>query len=56
VLIKAGTRTLCVISLRSQAGSCLLSGRELGTGTYAVVAGYEGNAFFAGSTSGRVSL
>jgi hypothetical protein len=56
VAVKAGSRTLCVISLKSQAGSCVLSAKELGAGTYTLVAGYEGNAFFNGSTSGRVSL
>lgn len=56
VIVKEGSRTLCVITLRTGVGSCVLTARQLGAGTYHVVASYQGNASFAGSTSGRVSV
>ena len=57
VIIKAGSTTLCVISsAQAVAGSWVLPSRVLPPGTYTIVASYEGNASFAGSTSARVSL
>ena len=57
VIIKAGSTTLCVISsAQAVAGSWVLPSRVLPPGTFSIVAIYEGNASFAGSTSARLSL
>ena len=51
VIIKAGTRTLCAISLAHGTGSCTLSARELRAGRHAIVASYGGNWEFRSATS-----
>jgi hypothetical protein len=56
VTVKAGRVTLCVITLRAGAGSCVLTARQLRRGRYALVAGYGGNGSFAGSSSAREAL
>jgi hypothetical protein len=57
VAIKNGPTTLCTITLASGAGSCKpLLARELGAGTYHLVATYGGSAAFAGSTSVKETL
>lgn len=56
VVIKAGTRTLCTISLAHGAGSCSLAARELRTGRHTIVASYGGNWEFRSATSKPKSL
>ena len=56
VTIKESTTTLCVIKLRMGNGSCALSGEQLKTGTYHLIAVYGGNASFTGSTSAKEIL
>jgi hypothetical protein len=57
VEIKLGSTILGVFSsAQAVAGSWVLPARLLPRGTFSIVAVYEGNASFAGSTSGRVTL
>ena len=56
VVVKAGSKTVCTITLRAGKGSCLLSSKELGAGTYAVTATYPGRGGFAGSVSAKRTL
>jgi Bacterial Ig-like domain (group 3) len=57
VLIKLGSTTLGVFSsAQAVAGTWVLPARLLPPGTFSIVAVYEGNDAFAGSTSVRVSL
>ena len=56
VTIKASATTLCVIKLKSGKGSCVLSPKRLKSGTYHLVATYDGSANFKGSTSTKETL
>ena len=56
VLVTAGHTTLCVIKLRAGRGSCVLTNRQLKTGTYRVRAVYRGNADASPSDSGSKTL
>jgi uncharacterized membrane protein YecN with MAPEG domain len=56
VTIKESTTTLCGFVLSSGKGSCVLTARSLGAGTYHLVATYAGNADVNGSTSAKVTL
>jgi Bacterial Ig-like domain (group 3) len=51
VTIKAGSRTVCAVTLKSGKGSCTLTAKELKPGTYQLTATYPGNADFTGSAS-----
>jgi Bacterial Ig-like domain (group 3) len=51
VVVWAGTKAVCVIPLTSGKGSCLLTAKELRTGTYHLVARYSATAPYAQSTS-----
>jgi hypothetical protein len=46
VVLKVGSRVLCVITLKDDIGSCRLSPRQLGVGTYQITADYLGNMVF----------
>lgn len=54
--VKAGTVTVCVITLKSGKGACTLTAKRLKPGTYHLVASYPGTARFAGSVSARKTL
>jgi Bacterial Ig-like domain (group 3) len=56
VTVKAGTRTVCTITLKSGKGSCVLAAKELSAGTYHLTAGYPGSGGFTGSTSAAKTL
>lgn len=46
VVVKQGSRVLCVITLRDDIGSCRLSPDQLDAGTYQITADYLGNTAF----------
>jgi len=56
VTVKAGTRTVCVIALKSGKGSCALTAKELKPGTYQLTASYPGKGGFTSSTSSPKTL
>jgi hypothetical protein len=56
VKVKSGRNTVCVITLKSGKGSCVLAAKKLKAGTYHLVASYGGNADFAGANSGARTL
>jgi hypothetical protein len=56
VTVKAGSGTLCVITLGSGAGSCKLTARMLQPGTYRVTAAYPGSPDFTNSVSPAKTL
>ena len=56
VTIKAGTATVCTITLASGKGSCALAASKLRPGTYTLVAGYPGSSDFTSSASVRKTL
>jgi hypothetical protein len=56
VTVKASTRTLCAIRLKSAKGSCRLSARRLKARTYHLVATYRGSTNFDRSTSPKKTL
>jgi Bacterial Ig-like domain (group 3) len=56
VTIKAGTATICTITLASGKGSCTLTARQLRVGTYTLAASYPGSSDFTSSTSARKTL
>ena len=51
VVVKAATKTVCTITLRSGKGSCTLSAKEFNAGGYHLVANYEGTWPYASSAS-----
>ncbi len=51
VTVRAGSATLCVITLRSGQGSCTLTARRLSPGTYHLTAAYPGSTDFDGYVS-----
>ena len=56
VTIKAGTTTLCKITLSHATGGCTLSKNKLRPGTYHLTASYAGTTRFAGSASTKKTL
>lgn len=54
--VKAGTMTICVITLKSGKGTCSLTAKRLKPGTYHLAASYPGTVGFAGSVSARKTL
>jgi hypothetical protein len=56
VVVWAGPKAVCAIALKSGKGSCLLTAKELGTGTYHLVARYSASAPYLQSTSGPKTL
>jgi hypothetical protein len=56
VVVWAGQKAVCAIALKSGKGSCLLTAKELGTGTYHLVARYSASAPYLQSTSAPATL
>jgi hypothetical protein len=56
VTIKAGSTTLCAITLKGAKGSCTLTASKLRPGTYQLTASYAGAIPYAGSTSPKKAL
>ena len=56
VTVKAGSTTLCVITLAKTAGTCKLTPKQLKPGTYHLTAAYPGSTRFGGSTSPKKTL
>jgi hypothetical protein len=56
VTLKAGTRTVCTVALKSGKGSCALSAKELTSGTYHLIASYPGKGGFTASASAPRTL
>ena len=56
VTVSTGSATLCAITLRSARGSCTLTARRLGPGTYRLTAAYPGGPDFASSVSRAETL
>ena len=56
VTVKAGTRTLCTITLKAAKGSCVLGAKQLNAGTYHLTASYPGNGDFTSSASAAKTL
>ena len=54
--IKAGTTTVCTITLASGKGSCALTARKLPAGTHTLVAVYRGSPDFTSSISPKKTL
>lgn len=54
--VKAGTRILCTITIKSGKGSCTLTTKELKPGTYQLIASYPGKGGFTGSSSAPRTL
>lgn len=54
--VKAGTVTVCVITLRSGKGACSLTAKRLKPGTYHLAASYPGTVGFASSVSAQKTL
>ncbi|HET7012489.1 MAG TPA: Ig-like domain-containing protein [Streptosporangiaceae bacterium] len=52
VLVKAGSATLCTVTLAKGKGSCVLGSRKLRPGRYKVAATYGGDSVYSGSASG----
>ena len=56
VTVKAGSTSLCVITLAAGKGSCKLTASKLKAGTYHLTASYPGNGDFAASASPAKTL
>jgi len=56
VTIKAGTTTLCTITLKNAKGTCTLSKSKLRPGTYHLTASYPATASYLASASARKTL
>ena len=56
VTLKAGTRSVCKITLKAGKGSCTLTSKEFKPGTYQLTASYPGNGGFTGSLSAGRTL
>lgn len=56
VRVKAGSKTLCTITLSGGRGGCTLSASKLAVGIYYLVAHYGGAADFKASSSAKKSL
>jgi hypothetical protein len=56
VTVKAGSASLCTITLGGGTGSCTLAARKLRPGTYQLTASYGGDTAYNGSTSAQHAL
>jgi hypothetical protein len=56
VTVRAGSATLCVITLKSAKGSCTLAASKLRPGTYKLIASYAGGTPYAASASAKKTL
>lgn len=56
VTIKVPSMSLCKAKLSSGVATCVLSRKELGVGTYQLIASYSGSTNFTKSTSGKKTL
>jgi hypothetical protein len=56
VTVKAGSTTVCLITVNSGHGTCTLSAKALKPGTYHLVASYPGNAIYLASASASKTL
>lgn len=56
VAVKAGSRTVCVITLAGGKGTCRLAAKALKPGRYRLTAVYGGSQTYAGSASGGKTL
>lgn len=56
VTVKAGSATICTITLRGGKGTCTLSASKLRPGTYELVARYGGRSTYAASASAKKTL
>jgi hypothetical protein len=56
VTVKAGTGTICTITLSSARGACSLASARLAAKSYKISASYAGNADFLSSTTGTKTL
>jgi hypothetical protein len=56
VAVRAGTVTVCTISLHHGTGRCTMSRKRLAAGTYHLSARYDGSADYAESVSARLTL
>jgi hypothetical protein len=54
--LKAGSTTVCLITVSSGHGTCTLSAKALKPGTYHLVASYPGNAIYLASASASKTL
>jgi hypothetical protein len=51
IIVKAGSRVICLIRLAGGKGSCTLPAKKLRPGRYRITAGYGGSGTYAGSAS-----
>jgi hypothetical protein len=56
VTVRAGSATLCAISLRAGKGSCTPAATRLRPGSYKITAAYPGDAAYSGSASASTTL
>jgi len=56
VTVRAGSVTVCVITLNEAKGACALSAGRLRPGTYLLTAAYAGASPYAAATSGKKTL
>src|SRR5262249_56411392 len=56
VTVKAGSASLCTITLGGGTGSCTLAAAKLRPGTYQLTASYGGDNLYNGSTSAQHAL
>ena len=56
VTVKAGTATVCTITLAVGKGSCTLTARQLRAGTHILAAAYPGSSDFTSSAAARKTL
>jgi hypothetical protein len=56
ITVRAGSRTVCLVTLSRGHGSCTLSAKALKAGTYHLVASYPGNAYYLASASASKTL
>lgn len=56
VVVVAGSRRVCVITLSGAKGSCRLAPKQLALGTYSLTAAFHGSTTYASSTSSARSL
>ena len=56
VTVKAGSTTVCTITLSSGKGSCTLSASRLGAGSYGFTASYGGSGDFGSSVSSKKTV
>lgn len=51
ITIKAGTTTVCTVTLRNDSGNCTLSNKKLKMGSYTLVASFPGNTDLLASSA-----